>query len=506
MPSVEFEGLPLTTRAQHFSLIVFILLLAGGLYSHAAAADVRFHSDEALYSTYARNASVFGYWMLDGPLDKPPLSIYANALSMHFLAARVTPQNVIDVPIRAGEFAARMPNVFAGLVVVALTFTLARRLYPTERRTAYLAMLIVAIAPFSVAYSASAFTDMLMQVFMTASLLAAITGRPIMSGLLLAASIAAKPQGAFYLPLVIAFLWLHSQRHQHVSPLSWISKTSRMVSALAFGFGLLILWDAIRPETSLFTLGSINISQGRSLASPGEWLPRLAEWLHLGRHLLSAAPITAALIALAILLLLLRRRVVDWALALFCLGFFVFHWIGAFFTFDRYLLPLVLPLGLLAASSLTTLGQRYILQPRWVGAFLGIFIVATAMTTHDPRADVFRSSTQDGYIRLADWINDKPLGTIIYDRWLGWEMGYYRGAWSDKRWVYYPDAQLLADDALLNPDTAPRYFIAPDDGSRDVTPWLDALAGNGFEISVAYQQDLFIVYQVCPPADVGAGA
>ncbi|MFW5692522.1 MAG: ArnT family glycosyltransferase [Chloroflexota bacterium] len=489
------EVSPLKLTFADYIIITAILLLGAALRVDSAAADVRFHSDEALYSTYARTAAVYGHWMLDGPLDKPPLSIYANAIGMHLFAARFTPQGVIDVPIRTGELAAKLPNLFAGMIAIVLTGVLARRLYPTRGRTISLvAMLLAALSPYYVAYSASAFTDMLMLTFMLAAVAAAVRDLWGFSGLLLALSVSAKPQGILYLPL-IAGIWL-------LSPGRQINGIFRFGLTFAGGLLALLIWDAARPETSVFTLGSINISQGRLVMPPDTWLPRLETWLNHADGLLGPAWLTPALVAYGVIPALFRRRPVDLALVVTAGGLFFLHWIGAFHTFDRYLLVLV-PL-LIVLTARTVYSSWTQLPPRLQHPVLASLLIIAAVTAgisaeHDPRADVFRPTSPDGYSRLADWLNAKPLGTIVYDRWLGWEMGYYRGAWSDKRWVYYPDAPGLADDALLNPDPAPRYFVAPDDPTRDVQPWLDALRLRGFTVTLTYDQDALHAYEIIPP-------
>ena len=66
-------------------LIPLLILLAAALARFGVLGEeARFHGDEALFATYARNAAVYGDWMLSGPLDKPPLSLYAMAVSMQF--------------------------------------------------------------------------------------------------------------------------------------------------------------------------------------------------------------------------------------------------------------------------------------------------------------------------------------------------------------------------------------------------------------------------------------
>ena len=110
-------------------IIPLLIILAGAaIQFHALVQDVRFYPDEALFSTFARNAALNGDWLLHGSLDKTPLSIYASALSMHFVAASVQ-NGVLDFDPRLGEFAARLPGALASIVLTAIVYVLAQRLY-----------------------------------------------------------------------------------------------------------------------------------------------------------------------------------------------------------------------------------------------------------------------------------------------------------------------------------------------------------------------------------------
>jgi hypothetical protein len=240
----------------------------------------------------------------------------------------------------------------------------------------------------------------------------------------------------------------------------------------------------------------------------GDWGSRLSEWLEHGGDLLGSAWFTAALSIAGVIPPLIRRHKTDLILLVYVLGFFALHWIGAFFTFDRYLLPLVPPMAILSARGVVWgVSQIRILETSRLGyayGLISIVIVILGLTGyHDPRADSYHGESEQGILEFAAYIHDKPPGAIIYDRWLGWEMGYYLGAWNDKRSVYYPEPANLATDALLNPDRAPRYLIAP--ATQDVDDWLDSLARNGFEITLDYARDGYVSYEIIPPAgDEGA--
>lgn len=471
----------------HPLMIVAVLLLAFALRLGAATDDVRLHPDEALYSTYARSAAVFGAWMLDGPVDKPPVSLYANALSQHFIAARQTESGVIDVPLRAGEFAAKWPNVIAGMLAVALVMAWARS--AGDRRgdwraassaalsAALSAASLMAVAAYPVAYSASAFTDMLMVTFALGGIVAAHRGRAGFGGLLLALSIATKPQAVFFLPL----LWLALRDGDGGR---W-----RALAALALGLAALMLWDVARPEDSLFALGSANINQGRWLADPADWSARAGAWLtHAGG--LFGHPSLSVFAAFSVLWGIWRGGMARW-LALWCAAFFTGHIISALPTFDRYLLPLVAPLCLLMADALRAIIPR---RPRYAVAVT--MMLLALISPHDPRADTFRPPDEAALIQAADWLNSREMGAIIYDHWLGWQTGYYMGAWTDKRRVYYPSPSALVADARENPDRAPRYLLAPDTPAHDVAEWLAALRADGWRVSLAYADGGLRVYRL----------
>ncbi len=488
---------------KHRIAILMILLFGGWLRFHEATRDVRFHSDEALYSTYARNAAVYGYWMLNGPLDKPPLSIYASALGMHFFAAHVNELGVIDVPIKKGEFAGKIPNMFAGLLTIALSYAIAHALY-RQRRVALISALVVVVSPYAIAYSASAFTDALMLVFMLAAWLLAIRQRTAWSGIMLALSFAAKPQGLLYLPLILMSLVIDLNtlriNQLHIQG-GAIRRVLKFTLALLAGIGFLVLWDATRPETSLFTLGSINISQGRFFTPPSEWLPRLQEWMRIGDNLLGWGWFTALLIFSSTFVVLRRKSLLDGALLAFATGFFLLHWIAAFWTFDRYLLPLVPIFAMLIAHAIEWISNNQN-QPQIVTyIFVCSLIFFSTPVRHDPREDAYHGETQAALIDVSTYFNQLPLGAIIYDRWMGWELGYYIGAWSDKRRVYYPDPDNQAQDALLNADPAPRYLLVP--ANHDSEAWLRSFFEVDFGVCLVYSQDGFAVYRLTPPAGVG---
>ncbi len=476
--------------------LLLILLLAAGLRFGALARDARFHPDEALFSTFARSAALNGQWLLPGALDKPPLSIYAGALVMTAFAQPDPATNLPLLSARAGEIAARLPGVLAGLLLVAVVYRLARRLYGEP--TALIAALLLALSPFAVASSATAFTDGLMLLLMTAALWAMSERRAGLSGLCLALAFASKQQALIYLPLIAALAWALTA----LTP----RQVVRMLVPLTIGAALLIGWDAARAQPGgIFALAAANNAPWRLIRSD-EVLPRLQAWLTSGVTLFGFAPVTVALLALSLIVLARRlmkpdrAALVDLILLGYVIAYLLLHWLIAFNTFDRYGLPLLPPLMLLTARGLALAG-RWLASPLARGVGIGLLCAALIAPTMSAPGDrlMIGGDPHDerGIDALADSLNRRALGAIIYDHWLGWELDYYLGQWTDKRRVYYPTPATLADDARRQPDPAPRYFVAP--ASEPVGRWLDALRAAGFAVTLDEQSAHFVVYRLLPP-------
>lgn len=484
--------------------IVTVILLVGALIRiHGLGQDRRFHPDEAWFSTFARGAALNGDWMLHGPLDKPPLSIYASALSMTLFVTRADERGLLNFDIRQGEFAARLPSTFFGILLIAAVCAFAARLY-RQRTVALWSAAFVALSPFAVAFSATAFTDMTMLLFLTLALERAAAGRWSWSGVCLALAFAAKQQALFYLPLILALGWL-------LHGLS-AGAVFRFLFPFLLSLSALFFWDSARRQlTSLWLLAYINNDPAR-LIRANEVVPRLMRWLDYGRHLLGApTPLFAAVIPVAAIARIVRAprqraTAVDVVLLVYMLAYLLLHWLVAFNTYDRYLLPLLPPFALLAARGgvwLWNVLARFILTGELglAAAAITLTLLLSAVEASERRLPFVDHNGSfpdyEGMDDLADFLNAQPPGAIVYDHWLTWELGYYMGQWTDKRRVYYPSPDALVADALQQSDPAPRYFPIPVGSAVD--PWLEALREADFEVSLVYQTARWTVYRLIPP-------
>jgi hypothetical protein len=102
-----------------------------------------------------------------------------------------------------------------------------------------------------------------------------------------------------------------------------------------------------------------------------------------------------------------------------------------------------------------------------------------------------------GIDELANYLNAKPIATVIYDRWLGWQLGYYMGQWTNKRRVYFPTPYALAQGAAALDETGTRYLIAP--VWEDVDAWLAGLRAAQFAVLLETRIAQFEVYAIVPP-------
>lgn len=487
---------------------LLILLLATLFHTHQLAQDNRFHPDEAYFMTFARHAAVNGDWMLAGSLDKPPLSIYMSALSMVLVGNTTDANGVLHLDPHIGEFAGRLPNVFLAILLVALMMRLASDLYHDEKVT-LLAGLLTAISPYLLAFGATAFTDMSLLFWLVLAIGLTVRGKWAWAGIALGLAFWSKQQAIFYVPLVI-MMNIYKYHRDGILPIR--VPMLRFFSGMIIALLCLLIWDTSRPETSIFLLGTINNAPDSLLADPSTYLTRLTEWLTLSTWLISHPWLTLIMVIIAImgwLGHLIKRDPSRWwdtLFLLFIVGYIGLHTLLAFNQYDRYLLLIVPPLILLSARGLSVFLNRWIDNQR-TGRILSlhkynvgivlisiILIISALYTLHFGTLIGGDKGAHHGIDDLADHLNSKPIATVIYDRWLGWELEYYMGQWTNKRRVYFPTPSALTEGALALDEIGDRYWVAPID--QPITTWLTALESAGFTIDVDYQTERFIVYRL----------
>jgi 4-amino-4-deoxy-L-arabinose transferase-like glycosyltransferase len=459
-----------------------------------------FQADEALFATWARHIAVWKEpLLLTQAVDKPPLLFYLQALFYPLFG-----------PV---EWAARLPNLIASILLVPLTAVLAHRLYH-HKTTSLTAALLLACSPLAIQFSATAFTDPLLTFWLMASLASMQVARgkgqvargnspQRLPGLLFGLAAATKYQAWLFLPLVVGLAWLKGYGRRHWA--YWFGGLLPVLTAVW-------LWEYVR--TGTFALWSAQISNygGVRLVWSWELWPRLGAWVGLWG---TAVPIYLLPLLLLIMAGLVWRAEdevgqIDLLLVLFVIAYGGIHWLTAVPVWDRYLLPLVPVIAILMGRGFSWMQQifadqskeksafiRYIrVHPRTI--FLLFWLTILLMPAWNARHGRYpiggRPDADQGAAQIAVYLQDAPDGTVLYDHWFSWHWRYH---FFDKR-VYvswFPHGGVLAEDlAVFGRDGKVRYVVLP--ATAVSQPIIRTIQNAGFQLHPIAHTDNITLYQI----------
>ncbi len=441
-----------------------------------------FHADEALFAGWARLIAVWrDPLLLTQAVDKPPLLFYLQALFYPLFG-----------PV---EWAARLPAFIASLLLIPLTAQLARRL-TGDRLAGLFAAGIAAAAPLAVQFSATAFTDPLLALWLVAALYAAAEPLPpdnarrrgpLWAGLFFGLALATKYQALLFLPLLVGLAWLGSWRRAE-----W-ARGAAGVTAILLG---LLAWQLARPQTGgLVALQWANIGGLRPARSWELW-PRLRETARLWRLSLGWPLVVAGLAApgLWVARRAGRLRPAEGLLLLFVLAYALLHWLWAVPVWDRYLLPLLPLVAVLLGRSfavLVALAARRPALRRALAGLLLVLVVAQAPTAAAARHGRFpiggSPAAAGGAAAVARLLEDAPYGTVLYDHWYSWHWRYQ--LFAGRVYVsWFPHADALLTDLAAFGDSGPaRYVVLPaGDAGRPVAR---RLLAAGYDLEAIDQDE-----------------
>ena len=506
--------------------LVLISLLAWALRLPPVMAN-RFHADEAWYGYWGlligQGRDV---WLTGVPIDKPPLLPYLIAGTLALLGN--------------SEFAVRFPGLAAGLVTVPLAAALTWALY-RDRWTATAAAIGVALSPFAILFSATAFTDPLMVALGLAACVAATRSRPGWAGLLVGMALATKQTGLVWLPLVLT-LQIADSRQQITNrklfidiPADLVFGIWYLVFAMLFVVGLVFMWDWVRIAQGAESFWRLGVARygGLRVIWPQELRARLRGWIGLMRYLFVLPVVNGMLLAGLPLLVwrstvhrrYARESLTDVFLISFCLIYLLLLWLWAFPVWDRYLLPLVPLLAILLARAFGSL-VRWIemmirrLQPLTPRLFFAIrrssFVIchlSFAVLLSFPAWNAAHSrypvggdhGAYDGINEVAEFVHSLSEGAVVYQHWLGWHHSYYLFD-SPAYLAYWPTPAWLAGDVWAFGAREPRYITFPSWESR--TRVAEALASVGYGLrpvlTTTRRDDTssFTVYHIRPLSDL----
>ena len=522
--------LPLT---DYRSRITVITLLTAVFRTHALFAN-SFHADEALFASWARLIAVWrDPLLMTVPVDKPPLLFYLQAIFFP-----------LQGPV---EWAARLPNYIASILLVPLVAAWVMQLWG-EKKKAVFAAFLVAVSPLLIQFSATAFTDPLLTTLLLGAMVSGGRGQRAensstinnqqltikyqpYAGLLFGLAVATKHQAWLFLPLVVGtaviFQWRWGEWRR------WLVGFVPVVLLVG-------LWEFSR--TGTFTLWSrqINNFGGLRLIWSWELWPRLESWWGL-IEMIWGGGITAVLLLIVGCWLLVtgwnwkdRTQIntdehkflsffpclprfsafnssLDWLLVCFVLGYFLLHWFLAVPVWDRYLLPLVPILAVLVARSVGWFVEKFNAKTqRRKGFFfvslrlcvnvllVGILLVQGSVGRNGRFSIGSQVNAGQGAAVVAEWLDDAPYGTVLYDHWYSWQWNYHL---FDKRVFvhWFPHPAALAEDLMaFGRDGNPRFIVVPD--SEVALPVYRAVQSAGFQLeTVPLSQDSgMILFRIVP--------
>ena len=477
-------------RTPQWLLIGFVLL---GVWLRAKGLfDNSFHTDEALFASWARLiATGRDLWLQTQLVDKPPLLFYVQAVALKLM--------------RPIEWAARLPNWFASVLLIPLVYQWVRCQW-RDRLSALIAAVLLTLSPFMIQFSSTAFTDPLMVALLVAGL-SVHSHRA--SGVLFGLSLATKYQAILLLPL----LWRRVDWRYVVGVL-----------------GLVVCWMVVAGQGFSGSGDALLIGGIRPISSY-ELLPRWQAWQ---AHLFPIVrlPIQAIFLIYTALLYLFgstesaerrgeeRKGAADRYLWLMMIIYFCFHWLIATPLYDRYMLPLAVMVIVLMARATAVCWrdlpqeQRGSIPPQSEGTrgtivfalrscarfcgwvllpiVFGYLLMAGVRARNGQFAVGGQISADEGASEIANYFADAPYGTVLYDHWYSWQWRFHlleTGVYTE--WVPAPDTLINNLDVFYDNQ---RYIVLPADARA--APFQRALSNGGYQLQKRLQSDAMILYQI----------
>ena len=441
-------------------LLLFILLLATGLRLPGFFGN-HFHADEALFASWARLIAIWrDPLLLSQAVDKPPLLFYLQALAFPMFG-----------PV---EWAARVPNMIASILLIPLTAVFSWRLFHNNM-AALVTALLVATSPMAIQFGSTAFIDPLLAAFLIAALLfAAGRSHTLWCGLFFGLSVLTKYQAWLFFPLLGGLAWLAG----------WGKKEWKK---FIIGFLPLLLvlfaWQIIRSGSLNLWSAQINNYGGLRTAWSWELLPRLVGWVDLWPISLGSWLMVLFFLAGCVIVWFFRPNVsdtpalADRLLTLFILGYLALHWLLAVPVWDRYLLPIIPLAAVISGRGIGLISERVWSRrnrPNMLPHVLLLPVLLLIAALQMPHALAARGgfypvggqrNADRGAWQVAQYLDQAPYGTVLYDHWFSW---HWRYAFIDKgvytSWFEHP-AGLVEDLQVFGSSSGSRFLVLPDDES-----------------------------------------
>ncbi len=461
---------------------MLIIVLAGvalrldGLFTNT------FHADEALFATWARYIAVWRDPMLLNtatPIDKPPLLFYSQALFYP-----------LQGPV---EWAARLPNFFASVLLIPLVGRIAFDITGHHVKRAWLAAAVVAFSPISIQFSATAFTDPLLTFWITLALWSGLNQSRKPAGLWLGLAFLTKYQAILFLPLI---LWLER---------SHPAKLKKSLAWFAMCIAALLVWDwAPNGQIDLFGR-QLSAYGGIGLSDSVAFIAQLDRWVSHFPHLLGWGLTGLILVWLASLWFQSgknRFQQTGLVFASYAAGYVVLHLVIVNLSEPRYSLPL-LPLLAVAIATLPAL-TIHTPQTSFPGAsllptiLLGLCLILPAIPAASGQYPFGgRPENDAGASRIAQTLIHEPYGTVLYDHEYSWHWRYhffYKGVHVE--WFENPADLLENLTAFFDPNSPDKRFIALKSNDPMTISVKGLLSEHGYRLEPAANEGKIELYLI----------
>ncbi len=414
------------------------------------------------------------------------------------------------------EMSARLPDLFASIISVALTYRLALSLW-RRKRSVLLSTLMMALSPFGIAFAPTVFADPQLTMWLLASLIAVNSRKWGWGGVLYGLALATKQNAVFFAPMVLGcglVRCVNRQTHR-MEFLQWIGQFVVGASAVV---SLLVLWDMNRHVSVDFWTAGIESNNPHRLIRSAETFSRIKEWWFSARYL-AGNPATTGAIVVALLGQGLRdaksarhtdRKTIS---ALFLVTYLVAYlamcWLVAFPVFDRYLLPILPIMAVLTGRTLdkslmliraaTTKQDKVITKvaPILLLAMLFIPAIFTSSNTITVGGD---HGSYDGIDEIALYLHNEPWGTVLYYDSLGWTLQYYMFDYEIYLAPISSPSAIQDDLILFGHGSEHRYLVLP--AWQSTSEIIASVTRSGYSAALALEtrdrfgQQTFLLYRL----------
>lgn len=460
---------------QRWRLLLLLIVLLGVAMRWQGFFLRVLHPDEALFATWARQIGTWRDPLLQTVwVDKPPLLFYLQAIFYPLIGP--------------AEWAVRIPNYVASVLMIPLTAQLTWHWYRSEL-AALIAATVIALSPFAIMFSPTGFTDPLLICLLIASLICASRDKAWWSGLLWGLALLTKYPAIFYLPLIGVIAIARRWRWQRW--MTW-GVAAGLVALVLFGWLQIAFGDLAFGDT-----GDGKIIAGIDPIYSWQLQARWEKWGDLLWHVVGYR--FTWLIGVCWLALLWKSRTYDVMLVVFMVGFLAFHWLWDVPAWDRYVFPLVPLVAVAVGRGMTKMLNEaahwvtYLHHPR-VKVAVSLLALVGMLWWMAPKATQARDGgfrigrmhlADHGADQIAQELKDAPYGTVLYDHWYSWQWNYHlfdTGVYI--AWTPHPDE--LIDDLTTHYDDQ-RFIALPN--TPQAVPFEQALIAANYSLIPIIQSE-----------------